>query len=469
LIRLGLLVLMVGAASAASATADPEAAGVDTVGLRLFACALLIMASATFSASETSLFSLQPIDRNALTEPGRGRVSRLLADPRRTLASLLIGNETINVALGTVSAGILLTLAPTMPWLNVVIVTPMILIFGEVLPKVIAFRYNRTVAPAIAPVIWGVSVATTPLRVVISAVADAALRVTGGSVATRAAAMREEQLRMLVDQGHATGAILPMEQEIIHRVFDFGDLSVNRLMTPRPDIFTLRVNTPWADLIEHIRQSGYSRIPMWHANNDDIVGVLLAKKLLQLRLDVELGKRGTPNVREIRALLHPAHFVPTTKRADQMLAEFKADKMHMAVVVDEHGSVAGLVTLDDLLAELVGELLDEGDEAETEVEQLAPDVYSVAAWMDIEDFGDRFGVELPEGDYNTLGGFLMSLSGEVPEKGDELEWEGMGFTVSGIERRRITEVCVRTNHRAVGDESGDPRGNGTNGTNGSRT
>lgn len=463
MIRLGFLVLMVGVASAAEAAADPGAPSVDSLGLRLLACALLMVASATFSASETSLFSLQPMDRNALTEPGRGRVARLLADPRRTLASLLIGNETVNVALGTVSASVLLTLAPSHPWLNVLIVTPLILIFGEVLPKVTAFRYNRAVAPAIAPLIWGVSVATTPLRVVLSIVADAALRVSGGSIAAQAAAMREEHLRMLVDQGHATGAILPMEQEIIHRVFDFGDLSVSRLMTPRPDTFTLRVNTPWADLIEHVRESGYSRIPMWHANNDDIVGVLLAKNLLQLRLDVELGKRGTPNVREIRALLHPAHFVPTTKRADQMLAEFKADKMHLAVVVDEHGSVAGLVTLDDLLAELVGELLDEGDEAETEVEQLAPDVYSVAAWMDIEDFGDRFGVELPEGDYNTLGGFLMSLTGEVPEKGDELEWEGIAFTVSGIERRRITEVCVRMKRSAAGEEGADARGNGSAG------
>ena len=464
MIRLGLLIFMVGVASAASAAPDAAGAVADTLGLRLLVCGLLILASATFSASETSLFSLQPMDRNALTEPGRGRVARLLADPRRTLASLLIGNETVNVALGTLSASIVLSFAPTLPWLNVIIITPLILIFGEVLPKVVAFRNNRRVAPIIAPFIWGVSVATTPLRVLLSAIADAALRVSGGSVAAQAAAMREEHLRMLVDQGHATGAILPMEQEIIHRVFDFGDLSVSRLMTPRPDTFTLRVNTPWADLIEHVRQSGYSRIPMWHANNDDIVGVLLAKNLLQLRLDVELGKRGTPNVREVRALLHPAHFVPTTKRADQMLAEFKADKMHLAVVVDEHGSVAGLVTLDDLLAELVGELLDEGDEAETEVEQLAPDVYSVAAWMDIEDFGDRFGVELPDGDYNTLGGFLMSLSGEVPEKGDELEWEGMGFTVSGIERRRITEVCVRTNQKPNGDEQGEPRGNGTNGS-----
>jgi putative hemolysin len=459
--RAGLLLLCGVAAAAASSTAPADTTpGEASLGWRIAACLILLCFSAAFSASETALFSLQPLDRNSLAEPGRQRVARLLADPRRTLASLLIGNETVNVALGTVSAGIVFILLPEAPWVNVLVATPLILVFGEVLPKVTAFRHNRAVAPVVAPFLWGISIATTPIRVLLSAIADGALRLSGGSTAAAAAAMREEHLRTLVDQGHATGSILPMEQEIIHRVFDFGDLSVSRLMTPRPDAFTLRVNTPWADLVEHVRRSGYSRIPMWHGNADDIVGVLLAKDLLPLRLEVEQGKRGTPNVREIRALLHPAHFVPTTKRADQMLAEFKAEKAHLAVVVDEHGSVAGLVTLDDLLAELVGELLDEGDEVETEVEQLAPDLFSVAAWMDIEDFGDRFGVELPEGDYNTLGGFLMSLSGEVPEKGDELEWEGISFTVSGIERRRITEVSVRLARNGGENGQGEGRPNG---------
>ena len=239
---------------------------------------------------------------------------------------------------------------------------------------------------------------------------------------------------------------------MIQKVFEFGDLTVSRLMTPRPDVFSLSLTTPWEDLIDRIRDAGHSRVPMWQGRADNVVGVLVVKDLLphlaaRFR-EAEDGGDGDPralalSTRELQKLLHPAHFVPTSKRAEDMLAEFREHKFHLAIVVDEHGNVVGLVTLDDLLAELVGELLDEGDEQPQDVTQVVDGVFTIRGNMDVDDFAGRFDITLPEGGYDTVAGFLLDQAGTVPAKGDEVEWEGIRFTVRRMEGRRITEVCVR--------------------------
>jgi putative hemolysin len=402
---------------------------------------LLLLGAAFFSASETALFSLQPMDRQSMAEKARARVDTLLRNPRRTLATLLIGNEVVNLSLSTVTAGLFLHIAPDQPWLNVVIVPPILLIVGEMFPKVFALRNNRSLAPIVAVPLRAFSVVVAPIRVLLTLVAEAALRFTGGSTAPREAELREEQLRALIDQGHRHGHIMPMEQEMIHKVFEFGDLTVSRLMTPRPDVFSVRLNTPWPELLHQLRTAGYSRVPVWQGSPDNIVGVLLVKDLLPL-LQERRDETFSPGLRQIQRLLHPPRFVPTTKRSEDMLAEFRKERFHMAIVVDEHGSVAGVVSLDDLLAELVGELLDETDQENPEVKELSARVFQVRGSMDVDDFSTRFDVELPAGEYNTLGGFILAEWGKLPEKGEELLWNGVRFAVMGVESRRVTEVVV---------------------------
>lgn len=239
---------------------------------------------------------------------------------------------------------------------------------------------------------------------------------------------------------------------MIQKVFEFGDLTVSRLMTPRPDVFSLSLTTAWEDLVDQLRAAGHSRVPIWQGRPDNVVGILVVKDLLphlaaRLR-ETEPGGEGDPramtlSTRELQKLLHPASFVPTSKRAEDMLAEFRAQKFHMAMVVDEHGNVVGLVTLDDLLAELVGELLDEGDDQPQDVTRVLDGVYTIRGNMDVDDFEQRFGLALPEGEYDTVAGFLLDQAGTVPAKGDEIEWNGVQFTVRRLEGRRITEVTVR--------------------------
>ena len=409
----------------------------------LAASAVLLLCSAFFSSSETALFSLQPVDRQALPQPGRARVEDMLNHPRRTLATILIGNELVNVTLGTVTAGILLLIAPDKPWLNVLLLTPLLIVFGEVLPKVVALRQNRRLAGLVAIPLRPLSMAVAPLRWLLTRAAELALRATGGSAAPVQAQVREQQLRALIDRGHASGSIRPMEQQMLHKVFEFGDNAVSRLMTPRPDVFSISITTPWHDLLPAIREAGFSRVPVWQGNPDNIIGVLLVKNLLPAIHRARLAGDASMTARELKRCLIPSRFVPTTKRAQDMLQEFRAERFHMAIVVDEHGSVVGVLTLDDLLAELVGELLDETDDEDPAVSEVSPGVYRIAGWIDVDDFADRFDMDVPEGEYTTMGGLLTAVAGDLPEKGDEIDWQGWRFVVSGVEGRRITDLSMR--------------------------
>ncbi len=446
--------MLVLGASAGALAATEGAAPAQPVAVlpTLVGCLVLLLFSSFFSSSETALFSLQPMDRRALAGNGEASaVDRLLLEPRRTLAALLIGNEFVNVLLSTVTAGLVAGLFPGHPWLTIALVAPTLLIFGEVLPKSLALRFNRHLAPVVAPPLVYFSLFVSPLRWLLTHIANLFLLATGGSGARSHAAMREAQLLSLLEEGRVAGAVGPMEEEMIQKVFEFGDLQVSRLMTPRPDVVSFSLTTPWPELLDQLREAGHSRVPIWQARPDNVIGILVVKDLLpqfasQFR-EAEAGPRDPRDLpltpRQIQKLLRPAHFVPTSKRAEEMLAEFRAERFHLAMVVDEHGNVVGLVTLDDLLAELVGELLDEGDELPVDVTRLVEGVYTIRGNMDVDDFEERFGRALPEGEYDTVAGFLLDQVGRVPAKGEEVEWEGLRFIVRGMEGRRITEVCVR--------------------------
>lgn len=404
--------------------------------------ALLLCGSAFFSGSETALFSLQPLDRSRIRDQGITKVDRLLERPRQTLATLLIGNELTNVALSTVTAALLLELVPDAPWLNIILLTPLLLVMGEVVPKVTALRNAQRIAPLIAPPLQFVSIMVTPARVLLSALANGLVQLTGGDSARQGLELREEQLKNMIREGSLRGSIEPLEQEMLDGVLAFGELNVSRLMTPRADIFSLSLSTPWEEILAAIQTASHSRIPVWQGTPDSLVGILVVKDLLPLVAQTRRNECSTPGPREIQRLLHPMRFVPTTKKAEDMMHEFRTEHFHMAMVVEEHGMMVGLVTLDDLLGELVGELLDERDDETQDLIEIQTGLYTIRAAMDVDDFEKQFDVELPIGEYTTVGGFLLHQVGEVPEKGAEVEWQGFRFVITGIDAQRLTEICV---------------------------
>lgn len=427
MIRL-LAIGMVGTAAAAGGGA--AIAGGSAIWPTVLLCLLLLMCSAFFSSAETALFGLQPVDIEGMSGATEKRVRALVSEPRQTLASILIGNETVNIALSTVSAGLLLRLFPEMPWLNVVIITPLLLIAGEVVPKTFAFRFAPKIAPYSARVLTPFARVVAPIRVVLSRLADAALVLTGGSKAPRQAELREAHLRAMIDQGREEGNIRAMERDILHRVFEFGDLSVGELMTHGTEVFSVNLLTPWNELIRIVQESGMSRVPVWQGSPDNIVGILLVKRLLGLVAAQRLsGKNRSPSPRQIHKLLHPPRFIPATKAADELLSEFQARRSHMAIVVNELGRVVGIVTLDDLLEELVGEMADETDAENPAVTQLDAQIWSVRGNMSIDDFAERFHVLIPDGPYVDLAGLVAAVAERPLFTGAEVEWNGVRFKV----------------------------------------
>lgn len=400
--------------------------------------AVLFALSFFFSGTEIALFSLQKVERQRLGSAGRtgARISELLERRGRLITTLLMGNETANVLIAAVGASVIAQLAPGNSWLNIVLLTPAILLLSEITPKVLAVRYNRQWVLAAAWPFYAFYIAVTPIRWVIGGIVNALASVFRVTRQQGEEMLNEAEIRTLINQGAEAGDVHAREREIIEAVFEFDDLTVGRLMTPRPDIFSIPLTITWTDLLKQARDHGFSRVPVYDGDVDDIVGTLLIKDLLRYR------KRPLSTPRQLRSILLPPNFVPASKPADDLLREFMQRKMHQAIVVDEHGTVVGLVSLDDLLSELVGDLLDVDDEVVDTISQASPGVLSVQGDLDIDDFIDETGITLPEGEHHTVGGFVFHELGRLPRSGDTVVHEDHLFEVAGMDGRRITRVRV---------------------------
>ncbi len=407
---------------------------VDPTTLALIAG--FVAASFVFSGTETAFFALQKVDRERLTRKGTAtarQTLRLLSRKAPLITTILLGDQTMNIALAATTGRIAVEAVPAAPWLNIVVLTPIVVLFTEVTPKVIAFRFRRWWA---AFMTWPITVvywALFPLRVLIGGIVSALARMLGAHGETPDTVAEEEILVYV--EGAAVGELDPSERNIIEAVFEFDELTVDRLMTPRPDVFSVPLAIGWEELLTRVHQNQHSRIPITGIGPDDIVGVLLVKDLLRFR------KEGISGTRQLRSLLLPPVFVPASKDADSMLNEFLERRFHMAFVVDEHGTFVGLVTLDDLLGELLGGPEDESEE-DSAITRVDADAITVKASMDLEDFAEETGIVLPEGEYHTLGGYVFHELGRLPRKGDAVTFGRHRFKVLNMEGRRIAELSV---------------------------
>jgi CBS domain containing-hemolysin-like protein len=425
------------------------------IGLAIALSAVFLTLSFFFSGTETAMFSLQKLQRQRLEHTPLGQRVNLLLERRTALiTTILIGNETVNVAFASTGAQFFEHLTPwewLNPWLSVLIVTPVLVLFSEITPKIVAFRFNVLWATA---AVWPITLfawAVAPVRLVVTGIVSVLARGFGVRGAREDRGLGEAELMNLIDQGTRAGNVDEHEREMIEAVLDFDELTIGRLMTPRPDIFAVSLRTPWPDIVQACREQGYSRIPVYDREIGDIIGVLLLKDVLKYR------DKAPGGLRQLRAMLLQPIFVPPSKSADDMLQLFLERRSHQAFVVDEHGTLVGLVTLDDLLGELFGEIPDEGDEPETAVLQtVAPGSYVVQATMDVEEFSEEVALKLPEGEYTTLGGFVFHQLGRVPHKGDAFTWSGHRFVVRRMDGRRVAEVTVRRLEESDGEAPGSP-------------
>lgn len=428
---------------------------------------VLLLCSGFFSGSETSLFSLGRIERHRIREEKKTLVSRclrfLIERPRRLIVTVLIGNELVNITISAISAS--LTDDAFLGWtgpvfldpiiLKTVVATavafPVLLVFGEITPKTLALSDPRRFARFVAIPLRLFYSLVGPVRWILAGLARGIVRLFLGEAPQSDSPMTEEEFRNLVDMSKKGGAIWESEREFIHNIFDFGETRVSEVMTPRTDMFCLQVDQPLEEILQTIEQKPLSRIPVYEQDKDDIVGILYCKDLLGLPSDVA-ERRGW----NLRSLLRKPYFIPETKRASELFREFRFNRIHLAIVVDEYGGVAGLVTMEDLLEELFGEIVDEYDPEEPGPRRLDENTMIIPAKMSIEDFNQLVGANLPEEEYDTMGGLVFGLFGRLPSPGAKVSYMLYTFTVEKMMGTRIQELRIEWNRQ----EAARPEGEG---------
>jgi len=407
--------------------------------LELIGLGVLLIISALLSGAEAAYFSLGRIRLKELAEQQEKSTSPLaplLTQPHELLVTLLVGITVVNIGASALAAAIAEQLFGT-KGLAIAIagMILMLTVFGEVLPMTLAVEHPlRFSAWVNRPVVW-LSTLLKPIRLGLGAFTALTLRIVGSERRRGQPEISEEELRTLVDVGAREGVVDRTEREMIHKVFELEDTLVREVMVPRPDMFCLEVTTPTDQILPMLREQLHSRVPVFEENIDQIVGVLYTKDLLPF-----LG--GLPPTFDLRPHLHPPYFVPGSKRADTLLREFQAKKLHLAIVVDEYGDTAGLVTLEDLLEELVGEIRDEYDEDERLIQRVTPRVFRVSGRLPIDELNTATGLQIPDDSFDTVGGWVLDLFGRVPHKGEKKEVDGVRVAVEKVERTRVLEVLV---------------------------
>jgi putative hemolysin len=413
----------------------------DGIGWKLILLFVLIVCSAILTGAEAAYFSLGRARLRHVAAKDDGEVEggapkALIERPHELLVTLLVGITVINIAAAAIATMIADSIfGPTLGlFVEIVALVFVLTTFGEVLPMTLAVTYpEQFLAVAGRPVAW-LGVILAPARAALAGLTALMVKLLSRG-RTEQGMLSEEELRTLVDVGASEGVVEREEREMIHKVFELEDTLVRSVMVPRTDMVCLDVETPTAEILPALREHLHSRVPVYEGSIDVIVGVLYAKDLLQFM-------EGLPPDFDLRAHLHPPYFVPESKRADALLQEFQAKRLQMAIVVDEYGGTAGLVTLEDLLEELVGEIADEYDEPERLIQRVDTTTYRVAGKLPIEQLNAATGLKISNEGYDTVGGWVLDLFGRVPRRAERTETAELQLTVEKVERTRIVEVLV---------------------------
>lgn len=414
----------------------------------------LLCGSAFFSGTETAFFALSPLRLKKLEDDGEkwaAEILAILADKQRLLISLLLTNTLVNVVATTMAAKFIIGWVESSEFINAYfgakstvigvtiasgIMTILILIFGEIIPKTIAIHHSlRFAKRAYWPLRFFLMVMFPFVSIVIVFLKTFFPNSSEWNRKLGSATSIEE-IDSYFSLGEEVGIIERDEKEMISSVFEFGDTMVREVMVPRPDIMALPVNVNLEGMLKFFREDGHSRFPIYEGNLDKIVGVMYVKDVL-LRYEELKGQF------DIFKLLRPAYFVPETKKLDDMLREFQKRKIHLAIVVDEFGGVSGLVTIEDLLEEIVGEIIDEYDQDEQEtIILIEPNIFSVDAKVNIKDLEMEMGLTLSYEDSETVGGFVLEKLGRIPKRDERVEEPQATFIVSEVKGNRILRVRI---------------------------
>ncbi len=400
---------------------------------------LLMLLLAFFWGAETALFAANRLKLRHQEEKGNtsARVALgLFERPARLLSTVLISNNIVNTALVVVATTALVALLGSEygPVTAFVFATFLLIVVEIVSKSVAAHHADRLALAAARPVSW-LSVLLSPFIRVLSFVTNLLSKPFGASVQSDAPMVTPEEIQMLVRMGEEQGVLEKDERDMIHSIIAFGDTVVREVMVPRVDMVSVEADAPVEELLEIVRRHGHSRIPVYDDNFDNIVGLVHVKDLLS-------GSRDGRLIGTVRDFTRPAYFVPETKRLDELFREMRRKKVHMAIAVDEYGGTAGLVTIEDLLEEIVGPIQDEYDKEEPPIKKLNDRVALVDGAVHLEEVNAALDIALPAGEVDSVGGFVTSLLGHVPAQGERVAYDGVELTVERVDGHRIAQVRI---------------------------
>jgi len=412
--------------------------GIETLYLALFIVCLLL--SAFFSSSETAFTSLQRIRVEHLVNTkvtGAERVAKMIRRPERLLSTILTGNNLANTA--AAALGTILAISVWGEWgilIATIGIAVILLVFCETTPKVIAAHNAERLSIKLARPIEVASYIFTPAVLALSSIASRFSKLAGGEPVARSLVSAEE-IRTMISVGHKEGTVEKDEAEMLHKVFDFGDRPVHEVMVPRPEVISIEQGSTVADFLALYAESPLSRFPVYQENMDNVVGILSIKDVL-----MALAKGTIDNQSVIDDLIRPSYFTPEAKRINELFTEMRDNNYRMAVVVDEYGGTAGIVSLSRLVEEIVGQVGDELAGVEKEYEAINEYTFQIDGSMRIEEANEEMGLELPEGDYETVAGFILDLLGHIPKRGEQLRYKGLKIVITKMRGLKIEEVLL---------------------------
>jgi putative hemolysin len=398
----------------------------------LFSC------SAFFSACEVAFFSLNPLQQKEMAEK-KGRSGRLvhslLQKPRELLITIYIGNELVNIGISVVITSITISLFGSIGvGIAIGVGTLLLLFLGEIVPKSISLKYAQSYALFAAFPLKGFANIVQPAQKLFNSWTEKIMRSIG--ILThpeKESSISDEEFRTMVQVGEGEGVIDSDERYLIQKAIEFGETTVGEVMTPQIDMFTVNINDSLDEILPRIVANFHSRVPVYGNDDEEILGILFTKDLTRLK---HLPREKV----NLKGILHPAVVVPKTKMIKEMLEEFRKLKRHMAIVLDEYGSVCGLVTLEDIIEELVGEIDSEMRRDEQPLLEINENQFRVSGAYNLAEFNEFFNSELPEENYDTVGGLVFGLFGRIPRSGESTTVDHFKFRVEKMKGSRILNI-----------------------------
>ena len=403
---------------------------------------ILLFLSGFFSGSETALFSLTEIQKKSLKdrEPEKGnRISQLLENPGKLIITIILGNEFVNVSISTISAGLIITLfGQKVPWINIFIVLPTVLLLGEIVPKTFAINNNEKFASFIANPLTVFNKIITPFRWLIHHISDAIVNIFVREEARGGNILTEDVVKTIIEEGEKEGILDREEKYYINKIFDFGDTLLRDIMTPRSNLFVLPIDMELGEMIKKIKENHYSAVPIYKDDIDNIQGILFATDLIGLSQEEINNSKET-----ILRLLRKPVFISETTRADEMFKKFQQQKFSKAITIDEYGGVRGMITMEDLLEVIFGDIIDEFEVDDKKYRKIAENHYTLDGDLHLEDFNDIFDSSLDSKYVETIGGFLLNIFGELPDKNATTYYSDFHFKVVELEGNKISKIRVK--------------------------